>query len=275
MNDSELHSKDASFNSQGDSSSKEEPFDVQSWLDRITKARNKEQSWRTRAQKIINIYRDDSSVSDKSYSSPRQDGDSEYCFNILFANTETLLPALFSAPPKPDVRNRYLNQDKNAEAAGDVIERSLVYSMDTYSFTQTIKSVVKDHLLTGRGVVRSRLIPYFETKTVPQFDEMGQMIGEQQEEVLVGQQIKCEGVDWDSLVIEPCKKWEDVSWIAFIHMLSKEEFLEYFPDAPLIEAEKKTSEYSRDSTRKTKPSSASLHSPPSKFSSILKLANSA
>lgn len=227
-----------------------DPIDVLAWIDRIAKARNKEQPWRDRAKKIISIYRDDSSLTDSSYSSPRRDGDTEYCFNILYANTETLLPALFSAPPKPDVRNRYLNQDKNAEAAGDVVERGLVYSMDTYSFTKNIKSVVQDSLLTGRGVARSRLIPYFETRTVPEMDEMGQIIGERQEEVLVGQQIKCEGVDWDSLVIEPCKKWEDVSWIAFIHMLSKEEFLEYFPDMPLIEAEKKTTEHSPDAKYK-------------------------
>jgi hypothetical protein len=250
--DEPIKGMDASFNSNAvDGESAPEAFDVQSWLDRITKARNKEQSWRDRAKKIINIYRDDKSLSDSTSTSPRKDGDSEYCFNILYANTETLLPALFSAPPKPDVRNRYLTQNKPAEDAGDVVERGLVYSMDTYSFTKNIKSVVKDYLLTGRGVARSRLVPYFETRTIPEsMDEMGQVIPASEEDVLVGQQIKCEGVDWDSLVIEPCKKWEDVSWIAFIHMLSKEEFMEYFPKAPLIEAEKKTSEFSPDAKYK-------------------------
>ncbi len=232
-------------------------IDVLEWLDRINKARNKEEAWRNRAKKIISIYRDDGSLTDSSYESPRKDGDTGYCFNILFSNVETLQPALFSNAPKPDVRNRHLNQDPNAEAAGDVIERSLVYSMDTYSFTKNIKSVVQDHLLTGRGTARSRLIPYYETRTVPDTDEMGQPIFDEtgtpmqrEEEVLVGQQIKCEGVKWDSLVIEPCEKWEDVTWIAFIHPLSKEEFIEYFPKAPLMESDKKTTDYSPDPTYK-------------------------
>ena len=124
MDDSQ-QGKDASFNLSEPESDPVFEIDVQSWLDRITKARNKEEAWRQRAKKIINIYRDDSSVSDTTYSSPRSDGDSEYCFNILYANTETILPALFSNPPKPDVRNRYLNQDKDAESAGDVVERGL------------------------------------------------------------------------------------------------------------------------------------------------------
>jgi hypothetical protein len=249
--ESSEQAKDASFNAtQTDDDSKD--FSVTAWLDRITKARNKEQTWRERAKKCVRIYRDDGEGSDMSSGSGAHIS-GEYSFNILFANTETLLPALFSAPPKPDVRNRYLMQDKDAESAGDVVERSLVYSMDSYGFTRIIKGIVKDYLLTGRGTARSRLVPKFETQSNPVtdeigqpiFDEMGQPI-ETEEEVLVGQQVLCEGVEWDSIVLEPCKKWEDVSWIAFIHMLSKEEFVEYFPKAPLIQATKQTTEFSPD-----------------------------
>lgn len=229
----------------GEDSSESEGFSVQAWLDRITKARNKEQKWRERSKKIFKIYRDDDCDSDSTYSN----SNTEHSFNILFANTETLLPALFSAAPKPDVRNRYLNQDKNSEQAGTVIERCLVYSMDTYSFTKIVKNVVKDYLLSGRGTARARLIPHFETQVSTDIGENGEPI-QSEKEVMIGQQVCCEGVDWDSLVMEPCNKWEDVSWIAFIHMLSKEEFMEYFPKAPLIEATKQSSEYSPDAKYK-------------------------
>lgn len=246
--DDSSQGKDAHYNATpSDDGSDPSSVDVQEWLDRIAKARNKERVWRERSKKIINLYRDDNSFSDASYTTQSAGQDNECTFNILFANTETLLPALFSSKPKPDVRNRYLNQDKIAETAGDVIERCLVYSMDTYSFTRNIKSVVKDHLLTGRGTARVRLIPHFENQiTDDTLDEMGNIVPGSEQEVLVSQQVSCEGVDWDSIVIEPCKKWEDVSWIAFIHMLTKEEYVKYFPKAPLVQATKKTDEYSTD-----------------------------
>lgn len=224
----------------------EEAVDVQLWLDRIKKARNKEQPWRDRARKIVKIYRDDNTVTNTTYSSPRPNDDTEYCFNVLYSNTETLEPALFSAIPKPDVRNRYLRQDKVAEAASQVIERALSYSMDMYRFTKVIKSTVKDYLLVGRGQVRVRLNPQYEMRQVPvSVDEMGMPVYEDREE-LVGQEVCCEEIDWDSFVIEPCKRWTDVTWIAFVHLLTKEEFLKYFPRSPLIEATKETDQFACD-----------------------------
>jgi hypothetical protein len=213
----------------------EDSIDVQVWLNRIAKARQKEETWRNRAEKVIRIYRDDNTVSNNTYASPRPYDDNENTFNILWANTEVLLPALFSNVPKPDVRNRYLNQDKIAEKAGTIIERCLSYSLDLYDFSRRMKAAVKDVLLTGRAVVRVRLIPKFETQSNQHVDELGN-VTEVHDEVMVGQEVECELVAWDSFVVDPVKRWEDVNWIAFIHMLSKDEFQKYFPGAPLIAA---------------------------------------
>jgi hypothetical protein len=224
----------------------EEKFNVQEWLTRISKARQKEQSWRDRAKKCIRIYRDDNTVTSNAYPSPNSYDDNENTFNILWANTETLLPALFSAGPKPDVRNRYLNQDPIAQQAGQIIERCLSYSLDLYHFVPLMKSAIKDYLLTGRSVIRVRLIPEFETQTVPDLDEMGNPQSQSQE-VHVGNEVRCELVPWDTFVVEPAKRWEDVTWIAFVHLLSEEEFMKYFPGKPLIEATRETDQYAVDS----------------------------
>lgn len=231
--------------------SDQEKINVQVWLNRISKARQKEERWRARSKKIIAKYRDDSGFGDDSTASNEDCG--ENTFNILWANTETLLPALFSSVPKPDVRNRYLNQDKAAEQAGQVIERCLSYSLDLYSFKSVMKSCVKDYLLTGRGVVRTTLVPKYDTQATPLTDEMGMpAIGEdgqpitEDKEVMIGQEVKCELVPWDSFVIEPAKRWSEVTWVAFIHMLSKEDFKKYFPDAQLIAASKETTTYGVD-----------------------------
>lgn len=235
----------------GDST--DEKFNVTVWLNRISKARQKEQNWRQRSKRCINIYRDDNTVTSNTYASPRPFDDNENSFNILWANVETLLPALFSSVPKPDVRNRYLNQDKVASDAGQVIERILTYALDLYNFPRLMKACIKDYLLTGRAVMRVRLIPQFEDQVIdvtdengyPSLDETGAP-SQKTEEVLVGQSVRCELVQWDSFIVEPAKRWEDVNWIAFIHMLSKKEFEDYFPDAPLIAAAKETDHYGVD-----------------------------
>ena len=219
-----------------------EQINVQKWLNRINKGREKEQTWRRRAKNCIKIYRDEH---DNDNTTSNNINDASTSFNILWANVETLLPALFSAVPKPDIRNRYLNQDKIAEAAGQVIERTLTYSLDLYNFARLMKAAIKDYLLTGRCVMRVRLIPEYENLAVTGVDDDGLPV-QKMEEQLVGQAVRCELVHWDAFVVEPCKRWEDVNWIAFIHMLSKKEFDKYFPDAPMVSVEKEVDKYGVD-----------------------------
>ena len=223
----------------------EEQVNVTAWLNRISKAKQKEQYWRQRAKRCVKIYRDDNTSSNDTYATSGSFNSNENTFNILHANTETLAPALFSSSPKPDVRNRYLTQDKTAEAAGQVIERCLTYSLDAYDFFPIMKAAIKDYLLPGRAVIRVRLESEFEDQKEEYVNENGE-IKEKTEEVLVGQKVACELVPWDSFVVEPAKRWEDVNWIAFQHMLSLKEFEEFFPGAPLIAAAKETDQYGVD-----------------------------
>jgi len=223
----------------------EEKFNVTAWLNRISKARQKEQYWRERAKICIRIYRDDHDLSNDTYTSPVRSNDNENTFNILHANTETLAPALFSSNPKPDVRNRFLKQDKIADTAGQVIERCLTYSIDTYNFFPTMKATIKDYLLPGRGVVRVRLESELEEQTEEFVNDNGEP-EERTQEVLIGQKVTCELVPWDSFIIEPAKRWEDVTWIAFDHRISLKEFKKNFPNAPLVAATKETKEFGTD-----------------------------
>ncbi len=223
----------------------DDEIDVQSWLSKIEKAREKEQPWRDRARKCINIYRDDNVVTGNSYSTPNNNDVDQNCFNILWANIETLLPALFSAVPNPDVRNRYLSDDPIAQQAGQVIERCLTYSLDIYNFPRLMKACIKDYLLTGRAVMRVRLWPEFEDRTTHDIDIDGN-ITQSSTEVLVGQSVRCELVHWDNFTIEPVKRWEDVTWIDFTHMLTEDEFERYFPGKPLVGTVKQKDEYTTE-----------------------------
>lgn len=232
-------SKDSISSTFGDNDQGEK-FNANIWHNRISKGLQKEKKWRERGKNVLEIYADE----ERAETSSRSGLGSENRFNILYANTETLMPALFSAVPKPNVTNRYQTQDPIAKSAGEVIERVLSYSIDTTDFKKTMQACVKHYLLPGRGVVRERLIPEFEKKKV-QIEvetENGIEIVEETEEVLKKQTVRSELVQWDSFIVEPAKTWEDVTWIAFIHMLTKKEFERDFPDAPPITVSKSRDE---------------------------------
>jgi hypothetical protein len=206
-----------------------EKINVSAWLDKINKGRDKESPWRTRAKRCIEIYRDDA---DSSQVNTDADKYRKSSFNILWANTETLLPALFSSVPKPDVRNRSLNQDKVADMAADVIEKSLSYLMDKNKFERHMKAGIKDHLLTGRLVSRVRLEPKFEDQIIQDVDMEGNLI-ERKEKVQVGHNASIENISYDAFTVDPAETWEEVTWIEFPKMLFKKEYKKYFPGKPL------------------------------------------
>lgn len=247
LENSDISQIEASGNDQDDSP---DNFNVQSWLNKIGKARKKEKNWRERAKRCIKVYRDDDTTTEETTRSYRTFDDNDNTFNILWANVETLLPALFSAVPNPDVRNRYLSQDPDSQAAGQVLERCLSYSLDAYNFPRLMKATIKDYLLTGRSVLRVRLLPEFEDQATHSLDMDGNFV-EGTQEVMIGQSVRCELVHWDYFDIDPAKRWEDVNWISFTHMLTQRDFEEYFPDAPLIAATKtKEDEFGGDVTYK-------------------------
>jgi len=223
----------------------EDKFNVTLWLNRISKARQKEHQWRRRAKDVLKIYGDEENAAINTYTGSSRDGSNENRFNILYSNTETLMPALFSALPKPNVSNRFMTQDPIAKAAGEVIERVLSYSLEESNFKSTMKACVKDYLLPGRGVVRVRFEPEFEQQTVKTESEVdGEIkLTEEIKEVLKKQTVRPELVQWDAFVVEPAKRWEDVTWIAFIHMISKKEFEKWFPGSPLVGTAKSSEDY--------------------------------
>ena len=76
--------------------------DVPYWIGCLDDAERAEQNWRSRARDIIQIYRNDGNIAKKGRA-----GDGPVSFNILFANTEVMLPAIYTKPPQPVVRSRF------------------------------------------------------------------------------------------------------------------------------------------------------------------------
>ena len=59
-------------------------------------------------------------------------------YNLLFSNTETVKPVIYSRSPKAVVRRRYLDDDPVARQASEVLKRVLDFIIDDEDFDDQI-----------------------------------------------------------------------------------------------------------------------------------------
>ncbi len=164
--------------------------------------------WLKEADKIVGIYEGD---------------DEKIPFNILYSNTETLLPAVYNSTPRPEVARRYTSiQSKPLDSAvAQVGERSLEYFADSndgeyQNYDEAVKDAVLAALVPGQGQVRIRYK-----------DDNGY------------QNICYEGVAYDRFIWAYARLWKYVPWVAFGHDLAKGDFKKQFPKAAASETFKK------------------------------------
>jgi hypothetical protein len=205
------------------------------WLKEIGRRRSNEKKWRERAKKVVERYRDERE-NDWAEGVAR--------FNILWANTEVLKPAVFSRMPVPDVRRRYLTKDPVARTGAMILERALSYSMEQYDFRDLLDRCLEDYLLPGRAESIVCYKPMFETKQIrtpvdplpegedddkgPQypegtlFDAKGAHQMQPQEDKLY-EEVFCDYVEWDLFVFGEGKTWSKVPWIATGERVTKDD----------------------------------------------------
>mgnify|MGYP003633500932 FL=1 len=217
---------------------------VKRWMLEIAAADKAEKDWRKTAEEAINIFHSD--LTSSGYSSSNKG-----TFNILWANTETVRPALYNSAPKADVRRRYRDKDPVGKAVSEVCERAVNYTIDCQDFDSPMINAVNDMLLPGRAITRVRYVPSFtptdkkeeeveevtenaegeELNTeVLRGSEEDQRDSDDPAEELVYEEINYQSIQWDDFKRGPGKQWEQVPWIAFRHKLTKDEIAEKFPD---------------------------------------------
>lgn len=154
-----------------------------------------EQGWWKRAE-----------AAEKMYESPKSTDQAEIvAFNILYANTEILLPSLYSSTPRPDVTARWDAPKEPAMAA----ERLLTVLIDdntpgSESFDLAMEGATLSALVPGAGGVRLR--SYTGEKAA----------------------LKWEEFKYNTFLWGYARKWSKVPWIAFMHSLTKDELQAQF-----------------------------------------------
>lgn len=191
---------------------------VRTWMKQIELARKTEKNWRQDAKTAISIYSND------VYK--QNDKDRKEMFNIFWANVETKRPALYSTPPRPDIRRRFKDNNQLGKVISELLERATTYTLDCSESDDVLKAAVNDMLLAGRGVTRIKYIPTIESGDVPEDAEEDF----EPEETVVYEEVVYEQVQWDEFTRGPGDTWEEVPFIAFDHRLTKDQMEEKFPD---------------------------------------------
>lgn len=122
------------------------------WISEINLSEKALQPYITRARKIVRKYKKDDEAIRAASVKDRQ-------FALLWANTETIRPALYSRPPIPVVSRRFKDADPVGKAASEVLERCLLYSIDKQNLDGVTRDLTLDYVLLARGITWERYVP--------------------------------------------------------------------------------------------------------------------
>jgi hypothetical protein len=200
---------------------------VQHWLNEIDAARRREKDFRKDGERILKIY---------GGSEPQ-----ETPYNILYSNTETLLPALYSAVPRPVVQRRFKDEDQlgkdSAMAGARVLEFLVDTNIDGYeTYDEGMRSAVLDGLLPGRGVTSIKYdadIGVLPTESVDDEtpDDAEVKEPKKPDEYKKSELVCVDTRSWNRVYFGYAKKWSKVPWVAYEEHIDKEEAERLFGSA--------------------------------------------
>ena len=177
---------------------------INKWLDEIKDAKKREKEFRKKGKMILDVY----------------SGEKSCPFNILYSNTETLLPALFSNIPRPIVQRRFKDDDPLGKAVANAAQRMLEYLLDLDvekydKFSDAMEMATLSSLLPGRGVTAIRYDAEIE-------EENEQPINK------IWETVCTDDIKWDRVYFGYATKWTHVPWIAYENYFDETEAKELF-----------------------------------------------
>ncbi len=187
------------------------PKSARYWHNQIDAALKREEKWRKKADAVVVRYMDERDI--------EHDTETRR-INILWSNTEVLKSVLFAQLGQPDVRRLFPaagRPTKIARTAALVMERAMVTCANRYDLDCEFEDGIEDYLLRGRGQVWVEYAAEIVT------DEDGSdKVGYQSVKL-----VQVPDTDWTH---GPGKRWEQVPWVARMHLFTKDDFKSQFPD---------------------------------------------
>lgn len=162
-------------------------------------------SWHDDADNICKLYLDEI-------------GGSERRFAMLWANVETLKPAIYAQTPTTLCTRRYKDRDPVARTAAEIIERATNTTMELYGADEVFRMVRDDRLLPGRGVAwvryEAQIDRYDETVTELDDETGDETEVTEERERLRSEKVCVDYVYWRDFGHNVARTWSDV-WLVW------------------------------------------------------------
>lgn len=213
------------------------------WLARIAAAEKLEKDWIK-----------DAEAAEAGYTGDKGGARSAklYDYNMLFANVETIVPAIINSPPQPDIRRRFGDDDPVAKDVAEIIERVIRLSVDDSRLQNEMESSAQDTFLAGRGLVRLRFhadvtsggdldeedVEELAEKALDDRTGAPDVADDEDaeaevDETVTNEHFGFEVVSWRDYRHGPAKRWDQRPWEAFRHSFAVEDIGD-FADRTLV-----------------------------------------
>ena len=185
---------------------KDEPALYKRWMAEGALADKDAERWANDAKTCVDRYALESRLEGSSTSYKTN-------YNLFWSNVETLKPAVYLNPPKPDVSRRFKDKDPDGRLASLSLERAGNFIIDRYGFHSVAKQVRDDVLIVGIGQARVFLENSFVN------DELAYSY-------------PCaKYVNYADFQFSPCRNWDECRWVRFKSYMSRDELKDRFGKA--------------------------------------------
>lgn len=190
--------------------------EVARWVAEIKLYEKEAGPWIERSKKIVKRYKDE-----------RGARDSKSRYNILWSNVQTLLPAIYSKNPQPNVERRFNDDDDLSRVASEVLERSVSYFVKEEDFYSAMEQTVLDRLLPGRGVTWVRYVPKFRTVQMTD-NAQSERDDQPEEQELYSEEVIVDYINWQDFGHTYARTWEEVRAVWKKVYLTRDELVKRF-----------------------------------------------
>jgi len=197
------------------------------WLGEIATAKRAHAPWHSRGDKVIRRYKDEGNAREMMQGA----GGRGRKMAMLWSNVQTIGPALFNQTPVPNVSRRNKDADPVGRWGSIILERCIEVCLDTQDIEHTMRSVVQDLLLPGRGMAvveyQAEIGDDPDAATEPGGDDPDDPTPQAGQKV-TRQQAILRYVHWKDTLTNPARMWSEVWWFGYRSFLTREEIADKF-----------------------------------------------
>lgn len=199
---------------------------VHRWVAEIKLYEREASKWEMRSKRILRRYRDQRNDREENLSR----------YNIFWSNIQTLTPMLYGKEPKPDISRRFKDEDPVGRVASDIMERASSYFVNDSIFGNTMRQVVFDRLVPGRGTAWVRYVPHFKDMAIQGSEEIkddGFEVTDDAESEPTPQEVYfeeviCDYVHWQDFGHTWGRTWEEVGAVWRKAYMTRDELVKRF-----------------------------------------------